>query len=54
MTGMPTRAMVLAVGSGEGDSWLIRSAAMLIMLPVRMDAGIITLCDDVPNIHLAI
>ena len=53
MTGMPTRAIVLAVGSGEGDSWLMRSAAMLMMPPVSIEAGMMTLCDDVPNIHLA-
>ena len=43
MTGMPTKAMVLAVGSGVGDIWLIRSADMLMMQPVRMDAGMMVL-----------
>jgi hypothetical protein len=31
----------------------MRSAAMLMMPPVSIEAGMMTLCDDVPNIHLA-
>lgn len=51
---MPTSAIVLAAGIGEGDSWDIRSAAAPMMLPVSREAGMITRWDDVPNIHLAI
>lgn len=51
---MPMMAMVLAVGSGEGASWEIRSAPMLMMAPVSIEAGSIFMCAEVPNIPLVI
>lgn len=51
--GMPTRAIVLAIGTGAGESCDMRSAPMLMMAPVMSVAGRTVLWADVPNAALA-
>ena len=53
MTGMPSRAIVLATGIGDGVILDMRSAQTPISPPVRSDAGSTALWDDVPNSALA-
>ena len=50
---MPITAIVLAVGSGEGARWDMRSAPRLMKAPVRTDAGSMCMCADVFRIPLA-
>lgn len=54
MIGIPVRAMVLAAGSGAGETCDNMSEVRPMIPPVMREAGMMTLCDDVPNIHLAI
>lgn len=54
MTGMPTTAMVLAVGRGAEASCESRSAARLIMQPVRSEAGRMVLWAEVRQMARAI
>lgn len=54
MTGTPTIAIVLDIGSGDDDARDKRSAASAVMAPARSEAGRMILCADVLKIPLAI
>ena len=47
--GMPTRAIVLAIGSGDGEILEIRSAPMLMIAPVMRVIGRMMRWDEVPD-----
>ena len=53
MTGTPTMAIVLAIGSGEAVMRDKRSDANAVIAPVSKDAGMMVLCADVLNRPLA-